>query len=316
LKYHQITSEERYTISTLRKQGYNPKVIALYLGRDKSTIYREIKRNIRKNGSYNSTYADSRARTRRSKSRRNQHFGAAEFELVTQRLERKWSPEQISGDLKLSGLLDISHETIYRYIKNDRRDGGTLYKYLRGAGKKRRKRYGAKDSRGRLKGKRNIADRPAEVEDRKELGHWEIDTVHGKGSNDCIVTLVERKSGFVEIGKLKNKSVSELNRRTIKLINRHPGDILTITADNGTEFHGYKKIEASTDLEFYFANPYHSWERGTNENTNGLIRQFLPKGTSMEKLTQRQCTQIANKLNSRPRKRLGYKTPKEVLNVF
>ena len=181
------------------------------------------------------------------------------------------------------------HEVIYQYIWRDKANGGSLWKSLRQSSKKRRKRYNAYDSRGRLANKRHIDDRPVTVEGRRYFGHWEIDTVKGTGSKDCIVTIVERKTGFVQIGKLNNSSTAELNKRTLKLINRCNHCFKTITSDNGTEFHQYKKIEEQTGVKFYFANPYHSWERGTNENTNGLIRQYLPKGTSMESLTQHQC---------------------------
>jgi len=184
---------------------------------------------------------------------------------------------------------------------------------LRQSLKQRRKRYKAYDSRGKLANKRHISERPISVETRKYKGHWEIDTVMGKGSSDCIVTLVERKSGFVLIGKLQDRTTASLNAKTISLINKSPTTFKTITADNGTEFHQYSKIEESTGATFYFANPYHSWERGSNENCNGLIRQYLPKGTSMALVTQQQCNRIANKLNSRPRKRHNFKTPEEVL---
>jgi IS30 family transposase len=156
-----------------------------------------------------------------------------------------------------------------------------------------------------------IGERPASIENRRRLGHWEIDTVMGKGDKDCIVTLVERKSGFTLIGKLADRTVSALNLRVLQLIQRNPSDFRTITADNGTEFHGYRAIEKATGVRFYFANPHHSWERGTNENTNGLIRQYLPKGESMAHITQWDCDQIAYRLNTRPRKRHAYKTPEE-----
>ena len=150
------------------------------------------------------------------------------------------------------------------------------------------------------------------MEARRYKGHWEIDTVHGRGRHHCIVTLLERKTGFVMIGKLPNKSTASLNKKTLRLIGRDPLSFKTITADNGTEFHQYKKIEAHCRIKFYFANPYHSWERGSNENVNGLIHQYLPKIESMANLTQQRCHQIADKLNSRPRKRLNYKTPEEM----
>ena len=311
--HRQITSEERYTISTLRKQGYSPARIAGYLGRHRSSIYREVKRNRCNDGHYRYSKASSRTRNRRSVSRRNQPFAALDYEIVEGLLAEKWSPEQISGYLRRYNVFSISYETIYKHIWRDKEAGGSLYLHLSCAGKVRRKRYGAYDSRGRLADKRHISERPKEVESRQRIGHWEIDTVVGKGSKDCIVTLVERKSGFVQIGKLKNRTKKELNQRTIRLIERIPPRFKTITADNGTEFHGYKQIEEETGVPFYFATPYHSWERGSNENANGLIRQYLPKGTSMAKVNQYNCNHIADKLNSRPRKRHNYKTPWEVL---
>ncbi len=308
--YRQLTPGERYELSALRKQGLRPAAIARALGRHRSTISREFRRNLRSDGWYDARTADQRARMRRSRSRRNRRFTAEDWDVVMERLRMEWSPEQISGRLSKDGSLRISHETIYRFIWRDKRRGGSHYTLLRQAGKKRRKRYGAYDSRGRLAGKRHISERPATVEDRGELGHWEIDTVLGS-TKPCIVTLVERKVGYLIIGKLRNRTVAELNRVTIQLINSAPVPIHTITADNGTEFHGYKQIEAQTEALFYFANPHHSWERGTNENTNGLIRQYLPKRTSLANVTQKQCHRIADKLNNRPRKRLDFRTPQE-----
>ncbi|GAB2191546.1 hypothetical protein MAH1_31540 [Sessilibacter sp. MAH1] len=208
----------------------------------------------------------------------------------------------------------ISYETIYQYIWEDKRNGGTLWQLLRQSSKKRRKRYNAYDSRGRLTNKKSISERPLSVENKRFFGHWEIDTVFGKGSKHCIVTLVERKSKYLLIGKLPNKSTKELNQRVLKLILQNASRFKTITADNGTEFHQYQAIEELSGVTFYFATPYHSWERGLSENTNGLIRQYLPKNQSMESVTQHQCNYIAKQLNQRPRKCLRYKTPEEVFN--
>lgn len=294
-------------------QGLNASQIARELGRHPSSISREIRRNRCNDGRYRPSKADSRTRGRRSRSRRNQRFGRDELRLVERFLAQLWSPEQVAGHLKRTAQLSISHETIYRHVWCNKRRGGRLYQYLRGTRKQRRKRYGRYDSRGRLAGKRRIDERPAIVDERKEPGHWEIDTVMGTGSKDCIVTIVERKTGYTLIGKLPDRTKDELNKRTNWLIRKHSGHFETITADNGTEFHGYKDIENSTGVRFYFANPHHSWERGTNENTNGLIRQYLPKGASMANVTQHDCTLIANALNQRPRKRLDFRTPIQCL---
>ncbi|MEZ8095026.1 IS30 family transposase [Photobacterium swingsii] len=312
MKYKQLTENERYTLSVLRKQGYNQAQIAKALGRHRSTISREVNRNsCRIDNAYRPSKAQKRTNGRRRRSRRNKRITAEQLKQVKQLLVKDWSPEQIVGHLKIAGKPTISHESIYQFIWKDKANGGQLWKHLRQATKKRRKRYGAYDSRGRLASKRHISERPASVETRKTRGHWEIDTVMGKGSKHCIVTLVERKTGYTLIGQLDDRTTASLNRRTIKIMNRLDGLFTSITADNGTEFHQYKEIENATGTRFYFANPHHSWERGTNENTNGLIRQYLPKGTSMATLTQAKCDAIAKRLNTRPRKRLSFKTPEE-----
>jgi IS30 family transposase len=232
--------------------------------------------------------------------------------MVVWCLKQQWSPEQAAGWLRRKRQLSISHETIYRHIWRDRKQGGRLYLHLRCSPKQRRKRYGRYDSRGRLAGKRPISERPAGAENRSRVGHLEADTVIGNISDKhCVVTLVDRKTGYVMIGKLEARTVDATNRRAVRMIKNAARSTHTVTADNGTEFHGYKAIEAATGSKFYFATPYHSWERGTSENTNGLIRQYLPKRRSMARITQRHCSHIAQQLNNRPRKRLGFRSPKE-----
>ena len=315
MSYRQLTPEERYMLAALRRQGYNKSQIARELGRHRCTVGRELDRNAtRADGRYRASTAQERTNGRRSRSRRNSRFSATDFATIDELLRRQWSPEQVSGHLARSGLLSISHETIYRHVWRDKKAGGLLYTHLRGARKRRRKRYGAYDSRGKLAGKRLISERPPGIETRQQAGHWEIDTVMGSGSKDCIVTLVERQSGLLLIGKLADRTTASLNQRVIRLIRRDDAAFETVTADNGTEFHDYKEIEARTQALFYFAKPYHSWERGSNENANGLLRQYLPKGVSMAGLSQHQCNAIARKLNTRPRKRLGFRTPLECFN--
>lgn len=311
MTYRQITYEERYTLGLLRREGLCPAEIARVLGRHRSTVLREIRRNrSHSDGSYRPQLADWYARGRRSISRRNQRFTASDWTRVEGLLREDWSPEQVAGWLRRQGQLEISHETIYRYVWEDMRLGGVLHTHLRGARKQRRKRYRSYDSRGRLAGKRPIDTRPAAVESRAQVGHWETDTVLGEG-RPCVLSMVERKTGYLALGQLSARTTAEVNRRTLHLIRKQPRTVRTITADNGTEFHAYAAIERATDARFYFANPHHSWERGTNENTNGLIRQYLPKRKSMTALTQHDCNAIARKLNKRPRKRLGYRTPEE-----
>jgi IS30 family transposase len=312
MTYRQITSEERYTIAALRREGFTSAGIARRLRRHRSTISREVRRNSsRWDGSYRPSKAIEKANGRRSRSRRNQHFTRADFALVEKRLKQDWSPEQISGHLRLHGELSISHETIYIHVWRDKEAGGHLYRHLRCSPKLRRKRHNSYDSRGRLAGKRHISERPPHVENRRTVGHWEIDTVVGKGAPDCVTTLVERKTGYALIRKLADRSMLGTSKRTKNLIRRAPDQFKTITADNGTEFHDYESVERATGVKFYFATPYHSWERGSNENLNGLLRQYMPKRTSQAGITQRDCDRIAKKLNTRPRKRLGYRTPEE-----
>ena len=286
--------------------------IARRLGRHRSTLYRELKRNASAHdGNYRASHSVQKASGRKSRSRRNGRFGADDFVWIERLIRDHLSPEQIVGRMRLEGRKVMSHETIYRWILKDRAAGGALWLYLRGARKQRRKRYGRYDSRGRLAGKKMIGSRPASVETRKHIGHWEIDTVHGK-STACVLTVVERRTGLVRIGALKRATKELTTRRTISLLSNEAHRVRTITADNGCEFHDYKRIEAGLKIDFYFATPHHAWERGSNENTNGLIRQYLPKGTDLAGLTQRQCNRLAAILNNRPRKRLGYRTPNEV----
>jgi IS30 family transposase len=311
--YRQITADERYTLGILRQLGYSVATIAGALGRHRSTVWREVRRNAtHHDGTYRPQLAHWYATSRRSRSRRNQRFTAADFELVRSCLERQWSPEQIAGRLRREGRLRISHETIYRHVWADKRAGGSLYTQLRGAPKRFRKRYGYYDRRGRLTGKRPITARPAVVTTRERIGDWEVDTMLGAGqAGPCVLSLVERKTGYLVLGHLQRRTTAALNARAIALIRAQRQPVHTITADNGTEFHSYVAIERATRARFYFATPHHAWERGTNENTNGLVRQYLPKRRSMAHVTQADCAAIARRLNQRPRKRLDYSTPEE-----
>lgn len=315
MTYTQITLEERYALMVLRRQGKSQAAVARALRRHPSTISRELRRNRWRCDPRFYWYlrAQSYTNHRRRISRRNAQFTAADWSVVERWLRKDWSPEQVVGWCARFGLLAISHETIYRHIWADKDRGGTLWTHLRVATKRRRKRYGRYDSRGRLAGKRHISERPAGAEHRSRFGHWEGDTVLGNTQHGaCVVTLVERKSGFTAIGRLARRAAPELNARLRRLIDAQPRPVHTITLDNGTEFHSYRRLEQLVDAKCYFATPHHAWERGTNENTNGLIRQYLTKRTSLEHLTQRDCQRIADTLNRRPRKRLGFRTPEEV----
>jgi transposase, IS30 family len=317
MRYHQLTPEERYTLSTLRRQvpALTNAEIARIMGRHRSTIGRELARNsARHDGAYRPSKAQERTNGRRSRSRRNTQFTPHHWRIVTRLLRELYSPEQVSGRLMVEGRLSISRETIYRHIRRDKRAGGALFRFLRQPPKWRKRHKGA-EKRGRLTGKSHISDRPAAIESREEVGHWEMDTIVSALDRHCVVTLVERATGLSLLGKLRTRSAADTNRRVLQLIRANRHLFKTITVDNGTEFHGYRRIEHLTGVKFYFATPYHSWERGTNENTNGLIRGYVAKRSSMRHLTQAHCTTIARKLNHRPRKRYGFLTPIEVLDL-
>ena len=308
MSHKQITLEERYLIHHHLRQGFSKGEIALRIHRHRATVYREIRRNLHIH-SYLPGIAQEHADGRRSRSRKTLQFSQEQWVLIRCFLQSDWSPEQVSLMFRWRGVMNISHETIYRYIWRDKRKGGVLYRHLRQSCKRRRKRYRSHDSRGILCGKRDISERPTAAEKRLLKGHFEADLMHGARAKACILTLVDRKTRLVLIRKLRDKSMQEASKALILMIRRYK--IRTITADNGSEFHDYERIERLTTAKFYFAKPYHSWERGTCENTNGLIRQYLPRHKSMRLLTQEKCNEIADKLNNRPRKILNLSCPEE-----
>jgi transposase, IS30 family len=287
--------------------------IATMLERHPSTIYREVQRNLtHHDGWYRAFIAHEYAVARRRRERRGSHYSEEEWNEVVELLRHNYSSEQIAGELKNEGRISIRHETIYQYILKDRRNGGTLYQHLRIKTKRHHKRGAKHQKRAIIADKRPISDRPESVERRNRIGHWEGDTVIGSDRHHCLVTLVERKTGYAIIKKIESMTTSEVNRACTEAIESHGRKFRSITFDNGIEFKGWKNLEAQFPIKCYFANPYHSWERGTNENLNGLIRQYIPKGSSMRYITQNYCDWIAEEINTRPRKRHGYRTPKEL----
>ncbi len=314
MAYRQLTHGERYAMANMLHQGYSYRSIALVLGRATSTITREHRRNATTHdGHYRAEKAQQYAMARRKRTRKKSQYSQQEWVGVVRLLQRKWSPAQIVGRRRALRLPTMSKETIYRYIWRDRRRGGHLWRDLRILSKFGRKRRGSPATRGRLLGKRHISERPAHIELRRQLGHWEGDTVMGSDMRHCVLTLVERVSGYVVIKKLSARNKEQAATALRQAIRQLNARVRTITLDNGTEFHDYQRVEQAHPVKFYFATPYHSWERGTNENTNGLIRQYLPKGMCMRHITQTDCNRIAADLNSRPRFRLGFKTPREAL---
>lgn len=314
MAYHQLTQDERYLISNGVRLNCSQRELAALLGRSPSTICRELRRNATAHdGLYRAAKAHSYAMARRRRSRRGAQFSDQVLRQVDACLRQRLSPEQIVGLFRAKGRLVPSHETIYRRLRHDKRSGGTLWRSTRILSKVGRKRYRSRPARGVLLGKRHISERPAIVQAKGRIGDWEADTVMGTGSSHCLLTLVERRSGFALIRKLKARTMAEATRAASKVIARMRGQFRTITFDNGTEFHDYERLERRFGVKCYFATPYHSWERGANENLNGLVRQYLPKGLCLRKTSQIECNQIASQLNDRPRKRHNFKTPSEVL---
>lgn len=312
--YTHLTIDERYQIDSLRGQGFSKRAIAKKLGRSPSTISRELRRN-KGERVWRAGQAHKKA------IKRLLERGALNVRKVSESvwedakdklLTFQWSPEQIAGRLKQQGQDGISRETIYQRIMVDKKAGGTLYTHLR-CQKRRRKRYGKSHSRPSIVGRIGIEKRPAVVEARKRIGDWEGDTIIGAGCNSgAIVSSVERVSRFTILAKVSSKSPMGVSDALIEKMSPISQLAHTMTLDNGGEFSLHKLISQRLNMQIYFARPYHSWERGTNENTNGLVRQYFIKSMRFDKVTDEDVQRVANKLNNRPRKCLGYKTPYEV----
>jgi transposase, IS30 family len=314
--YHQLSQEERYIVGTMRSSGKSQRAIALELGRAPSTISRERKRNAtRHDGGYRAEKAHGYAKTRRRQSK-TEKLDAVQWARVDALLKEEYSPDQAAQRLAAEGAFEVSHETIYKHVRQDKADGGGLWKHMRIMSKVGRKKRGSPATRGQMPGKKHISERPVQANERGEIGHFEGDTVIGSDKRHCVLTLVDRKTGYTAIEKMTARTKEQANAAMSRAITKLRCPIKTITLDNGTEFHGFAEIERTHALQIYFATPYHSWERGTNENTNGLIRQYIPKGHDMSNITQRDCDKIATKLNNRPRWRLGYETPAEKMALY
>jgi len=307
--YSQLTEDERNQLYALRQAKLPMTKIARQLGRPRSTLYREVDRNTGQRG-YRPRQAQQFARQRRVDKTRPIKMAAKTIAYIEAKLRQQWSPEQIAGYMKTDRKgpgLTVSHETIYRYIWDDKRAGGTWYTQLRQGHKKRRKRRGSKDLRGKIRGRVDIDQRPKVVESRSRIGDWEADLVCGVGASGYLVTLVERLSRRVLIGYTATKFADQVTAEILRLLR---GEVVeTVTFDNGKEFAGHEKIAAELSCKCYFAKPYHSWERGANENTNGLIRQYFPKKMSFAAITAEHVVFVESQLNTRPRKCLGFRPP-------
>ena len=311
MAYTQLAQEQRYQIYALKKMGHNQTQIAKCLGVHKSTISREFGRNQGQRG-YRPKQAHEKTRIRRAK-KAQKRITADTWAQVKEKLRLDWSPEQISCWLKKYELDPVSHESIYQYVYADKRAGGDLHKHLR-CQKKYRKRHGGKDRRGKIPNRVSIEERPEIVELRERLGDWEADTIIGAGQKGAIVTLVERKSRFTMLDKVERRTADATEKAIVRMLLPHILKVRTITFDNGKEFAYHEKVAQHLQAEMYFAHPYASWERGTNENTNGLIRQYLPKGSDFSSITADQLSFIKERLNHRPRKCLDFQTPAMVFS--
>ena len=311
-----LTQEQRYTISEMKQKGYTQTAIAKVIGKNKSIVSRELRRNCdKRNGNYRSDLAQRKYEERQKQKPKKKVFTAEIKTHVDSKLRQKYSPEQIAGQAKKEGIVCVSHERIYQYVWENKHQGGSLYKNLRTQGKRYRKRGSKKDKRGIIKDRIDIDQRPKEVELKERLGDLEIDTIIGENHKGAILTINDRAVGMVKIKKLAGKDAKKLSEATIEVLQEWMPFLKTITADNGKEFAEHQAISKALGIPFFFAHPYHSWERGANENLNGLIRQYIPKKTNFSTITDEYIQFIEDELNNRPRKRFNYESPNYMFNL-
>jgi len=308
MSYTQLTQEQRYQIYALLKIGHTQTEISKVIGSHKSTICREMRRNCGLRG-----YRPKQAHFKALNRHRHGHVRILQetWELIEAKLCLDWSPEQISGWMLKNQSIKVSHEWIYQHILTDKWMGGTLYRHLR-CQKKRRKRYGGYDRRGQLPNRVSIEKRPVIVEQRQRLGDWEVDTIVGKRHQQAIVTLIERKSRFALLRKVEQRNADQVSHAMIDLLQPVEDRVHTITADNGKEFADHEKVARELKADFFFAHPYSAWERGSNENMNGLIRQYIPKNRKFAFVNEMEVELVMDRLNNRPRKCLGFMSPFEI----
>lgn len=311
MNYKQLTEYERYQIYTMKKLHYSQKDIADFLGRSPSTISRELSRNHGLRG-YRPVQAQQLSDRRRCEAHKAIKMTEDVIGWVETLIRQDLSPQQVVDYLKRNRGLSLHHETIYQWIYADKVMGGDLYMHLRVASKPYRKRYGHYDRRGKIKNRVSIDDRPDLVDRRNRIGDWEGDTVMGKGRKSALLTMVERKTLYTIIVRLTGKHADLLAKAAVRKMRHIKKQVKTITFDNGHEFSDHETIAKGLDADIYFAHPYASWERGINENTNGLIRQYFPKGTDFNQVTDEQIKHVMNRLNNRPRKTRGCRSPNEL----
>jgi len=309
MTYRQLTQEQRYQIYASMKANWSQLAIASEIGVHPSTISRELSRN-RGGRGYRPKQADQMARARKLK-HITTRIEPQTWKLIEHYLCQDWSPEQVAGWLFLQQRVQVSHERIYQHIYADKREGGTLFEHLR-CRKRRRKRYGSYDRRGRLIGCHSIEERPRIVEKKRRIGDWEADTIVGQNHRGAILSLTERKSKLTRLKKVERNTAEAVEQAIEELLQPLKPKCHTITSDNGREFANHQEIASALCAAFYFAHPYSAWERGLNENTNGLVRQYFPKKSDFSKIKDADVERAMDRLNNRPRKTLGFKTPNQV----
>ena len=309
-----LTIEQRYTISAMLTAGYKQKDIAASIGKDKSVVSREIRRNRDgRNQAYKPELAQRKYEKRLSDKPKHIRFTPAVQQMVAAKLAEKLSPEQIAGVCKKEGVACVSHERIYQHIWQDKKHKGSLYQNLRTQGKRYRKRGNSKDSRGIISGRVPIEHRPPQVEQKQRFGDLEIDTIIGKNHKGAIVTINDRATGMLLMKKVERKEAMLVRDAAVELLQDWMPHLHTMTADNGKEFALHQLISQQLKIDFFFANPYHSWERGANENLNGLIRQYIPKQSEFNLITDDYIHYVQQQLNNRPRKRFDFNAPITIL---
>lgn len=311
MNYCQLTENERYQIYALKKAGLIQQEIATTLGRSASTISRELRRNGGMRG-YRPKQAQCRSDHRRATAYKAVKVTEDVMGWIERLVRQELSPQQVADYLKRHKRLSLHHETIYQQIYTDKVEGGDLYTHLRVASKPYRKRYGHYDRRGKISNRVDIDERPVIVDQRRRIGDWEGDTVMGKGRKSALLTMVERKTLYTVIVRLTGKRADLLAEAALIGMKDLESKVKTITVDNGLEFAAHEVIAKGLGADVYFAHPYASWERGINENTNGLIRQYFPKGTDFNDVTDEHVKAVMDKLNNRPRRTRGCRSPNEL----
>ena len=316
MSYTQLTQDERYHIQYLSRHCTIAE-IAKQLNRHKSTISREIKRHHTQGQQYSAEKAQRQSRLTKQRPRKPYKLQSRVIQHIDTLIRRKLSPEQVCAYLHKHHGITLHHSTIYRYLRQDKSNGGTLWQNLRICSKPYRKRYGSTWTRGKVPNRVGIENRPAIVDQKTRIGDWEADTIIGKDQKSALLTLVERVTRYTIICKLDNLKAEDTARAVIRVLKAYKARVHTITMDNGKEFYQHTKIAKALKAKTYFCRPYHSWEKGLNENTNGLIRQYFPKQTDFRNISDREIRKVQDELNHRPRKTLGYETPSVLfLNLF